>query len=157
MTTRQRSGRKQRASAGGRNSNSEKANTKSRQRSHIQFLGKARAPFNQRIKTDTAFDRGVMALFPESGQRLTKLAQLFPSRSAVAIRDWRRGRRNPPAWAKEALATAIEQRAYKHLEISKAVRAIKDGPGSSRSAGMPHFKFNTKRADTNAGPELSTG
>lgn len=92
------------------------------------------APFSEcrrEILSTTALNAAAKALFPWSEENypgiLRGMFELFGGRAArYTIRDWRRGRRKSPAWAKQMMADALEKRI---AEMQAALDAIKKAGG----------------------------
>lgn len=150
MTARQRSGRKQHASAGDRDSNSEKANHKNHRSRYTNGFPKINI-----LTSDTAFNRAVLSFFPW-GNRLAALAKFYPGLARDTIRNWRRGITNPPDWAVTKLEHAMRSRALDYMPAAMSLATSPRGPGSGRRKNIPHPNFHNKRATLSDGPELST-
>lgn len=95
------------------------------QRNHLAYARSKAAPAKSPVKLSLA-GKASQALFPwplasYPGQRkLTR--QLLINTPANTIRDWMRGRRAAPQWARDMLREELERRAYEMLDIAEKLK-----------------------------------
>lgn len=85
-------------------------------------------------------EHAIRLLVP-SGRR-AEIVALFDHRTTYGtIRGWRRGRRNPPAWAVQAIREATER-------VFEPIRRLAPGPGGNGVSGARQLReYHARRKE----------